>query len=157
MVNPCESRQRGDQSPPLVLSQPNGSVTSVAWKPNKQKQLTPIILELTKSKETSPRQQCRGFSLLTQHGGGALTGIGWSLDSDQQHRDCAALCRLFGRYERTLPRALTVSAPSTPDGSLTSVSGSQRNACSPRPNGLKSICSFLFPQIHQPFGLLRIS
>ena len=68
------------------------------------------------------------FLLLTQHAGGVLTGVGCSLDSDQHHPDYVELCRFSGRLERTLPRALTVSSPTTPDVSLTSVSGSQRNA-----------------------------
>ena len=93
-----------------------------------------MLVDLTT--EHPPRQQWRGFSLLTQHAGGALTGSDWFLDSDQQHRDSAVLCRLSGRLDRTLPRALIVSVPSTPDASLTSVSGFQRNACSPWSNGL---------------------
>ena len=56
-----------------------------------------------------PRQQWRGF-FCSQHVGGALTGIGWFLDSYQQHRGCAVLCRLSGRLDRTLPRADRLSA-----------------------------------------------
>ena len=89
--------------------------------------------------EQTPRGGLRGptpFLLLTQPFSDALSGIGWSLDSDQQHRDSAVLCRLSGRLDRTLLLALIVSVPSTPDASLTSVSVSQRNACSPWSNGL---------------------
>ena len=51
--------------------------------------------------------------MLTQHGGDALNGIGWSFDSDQQRRDCAVRCRRSGRLDLALLPALTVSGPST--------------------------------------------
>ena len=60
------------------------------------------------------------FLLITQPAGDALIGNGWPLDSDQQHQDCAALCRLSGRLGRTLPRALTVSVPLILDASAAS-------------------------------------
>ena len=45
-----EWHPRGYQSLPLVLSQPNESDTSVAWKPNKQKQSVPSTLYLLLAK-----------------------------------------------------------------------------------------------------------
>ena len=51
-----------------------------------------LIVAIHLPTKHSPHQKWRGFLLLTQHVGGALNCISWSLDSDQKGRDCAALC-----------------------------------------------------------------
>ena len=123
-------------------------------RPAREKQVASLSLSI--SRQNIYPVARRGFLFLTHPDGGALTRT-CRLGMPPMPSSAPAPGSWLGLQPCRLRPGSDASVDRSSAASPTSVSGFQRNACSPWSIGLRSVCSLLLPQIHQPSGVLRIS